>query len=517
MRAPATSQPSLWADTPPAALAAHPTESAYWRGSLASRARSRDEQKQLGQFMTPAPIARFMAGRLVATRDWAGRTVRLLDPAAGSGVLAAALVEAVVSAGARPSRIELLMCELDATVLPLLETCAAELAALCARHEIAFECRIQSGDFLQSAFARSGESTIDAVIANPPYFKLAGHDERARAFAHAVHGQPNIYALFMASCASLLRPGGGFAFITPRSWTNGAYFRALRIHLLARLSVDGLHLFDSRQAHFQADAVLQEAVIAWATAGKPQSTIGVSTSAGASDLNDAKVQTWPAQSVLGAAPEHMLAIPDARTAQSLVGLHLRLADLGLKVSTGAVVGFRAAAHLRSRSGPTTLPMLWMPHVQSMRIEWPRQHRAEHIDSNENSAWMLLPNRPMVVLRRFSPKEDARRITAAPYLGHLPGSHVGLENHLNVIHPAAGRLSCDAARGLAAYLNSRPVDDHLRSLLGSTQVNAIELRNLPVPSLAVLESIGGAMPVTASVDDAVAAGLAAGTEPSVRHA
>ena len=355
------------------------------------------------------------------------------------------------------------------------------------------------------------------MIANPPYLKLAGHDQRARAFAHAVHGQPNIYALFMASCASLLRPGGAFGFITPRSWTNGAYFRALRTHLFARLALDGLHLFDSRQAHFQADAVLQEALITWATAGKPQATIGVSTSAGASDLNDSKVYSWPAHRVLGDAPEQMVAIPDAQTAHGLGSLHLRLQDLGLKVSTGAVVGFRAAAHLRRQSGPTTQPMLWMPHVRSMRIEWPRQHRAEHIEHNDNSAWMLLPNQPMVLLRRFSPKEDARRITAAPYLGQLPGSHIGLENHLNVIHPVAGHLSCAAARGLAAYLNSRPVDNHLRSVLGSTQVNAIELRNLPVPDRTALDAIGCAVAAGAPVDDAVAAWMAAGIEPSARHA
>ena len=369
---PATPQLSLWADATPLAPAGHPTESAYWRGSLASRARSRDEQNQLGQFMTPAPIARFMAQRLVAERHWAGRTVRLLDPAAGSGVLGAALVEAAVSSSARPSRIELLLCEIDASLLPLLEICAAELASLCARHGVEFECLIQGGDFLASALALSGKPTLDAVIANPPYFKLAGHDERARAFAHAVHGQPNIYALFMASCASLLRPGGAFGFITPRSWTNGAYFRALRTHLFARLALDGLHLFDSRQAHFQADAVLQEALITWATAGKPQATIGVSTSAGASDLNDAKVYSWPAHRVLGDAPEQMVAIPDAQAAHGhgygLGSLHLRLQDLGLRVSTGAVVGFRAAAHLRRQSGPTTQPMLWMPHVRSMRIE-----------------------------------------------------------------------------------------------------------------------------------------------------
>lgn len=517
MRQPATPQMSLWADATALAPAGHPTESAYWRGSLASRARSRDEQKQLGQFMTPAPIARFMAARFVADRDWAGRTVRLLDPAAGSGVLGAALVEAAVSSSARPSRIELLLCEIDAAMLPLLEICAAELASFCARHGVEFECLIQGGDFLASALARSGKPTLDAVIANPPYFKLAGRDERARAFAHVVHGQPNIYALFMASCASLLRPGGAFGFITPRSWTNGAYFRALRIHLLARLALDGLHLFDSRQAHFQADDVLQEALITWGTAAKPQSTISISTSAGASDLNSSKLTSWPAHLVIGAVPEQMVAIPDAKAAHSLGGLQLRLHSLGLKVSTGAVVGFRAAAHLRGQSGPTTRPMLWMPHVRSMRIEWPRQHRAEHIEHNDDSAWMLLPNQPMVLLRRFSPKEDARRITAAPCLGQLPGSHIGLENHLNVIHAGAGHMKSDTARGLAAYLNSRPVDDHLRSVLGSTQVNAIELRNLPVPDRAALDVIGCAVAAGVPADDAVAAWTAATIEPSARHA
>ena len=496
-------QLSLWADAADAAHAAHPTESAYWRGSLASRSRPRDEQKRLGQFITPAPIARFIAERMLAGRDWGGRSVRLLDPAAGSGVLAAALVEAATASLSPPARIELLMCELDPAMRSPLGTCAAELEALCAKQGVEFACQIQGGDFLQSAFARSGEPSIDAVIANPPYFKLAGRDERALAFAHAVHGQPNIYALFMASCASLLREGGAFAFITPRSWTNGAYFRALRAHLFERLALDGLHLFDSREAHFQADAVLQEALITWATAGTSQQAIAVSSSQGASDLAAVKPPLWPVARVVGEAPDRRVSIPDPRLAQRLAGLTQRLSDLGLKVSTGAVVGFRAAAHLRGQCHSTTVPMLWMPHVRAMRVEWPRQHRAEHIAHNQDSAWMLLPNRPMVLMRRFSPKEDARRITAAPYVGDLPGSHIGLENHLNVVHPLSGRLSVNAARGLAAYLNSKPVDDHLRGQLGSTQVNAIELRNLPVPDLATLEAIGCALANGVELESAVA--------------
>lgn len=61
MRDAATPQLSLWADATPPTLAGHPTESTYWRGSLARRARSCNAQIQLGQFMTPAPNARFMA------------------------------------------------------------------------------------------------------------------------------------------------------------------------------------------------------------------------------------------------------------------------------------------------------------------------------------------------------------------------------------------------------------------------------------------------------------------------
>lgn len=511
-------QLKLWVDSSPDVAAAHPTESAYWRGSLASRSRPREEQKRLGQFMTPAPIARFIAQRMLAGRDWGGRSVRLLDPAAGSGVLAAALVEAVTASHLPPARIELLMCELDAAMLPHLTVCAAELEAYCANHGVEFAYQIRVGDFLQSTLARSGEPSIDAVISNPPYFKLAGRDERALAFAHAVHGQPNIYALFMASCASLLREGGAFAFITPRSWTNGAYFRALRVHLFGRLALDGLHLFDSRQAHFQADAVLQEALISWATAGAAQQAIAVSSSAGASDLAAVEPALWPVAQVVGAAPDRSVSIPDPRRTQSLASMTLRLSDLGLKVSTGAVVGFRASAHLRAQRDATTVPMLWMPHVRAMQVQWPRQHRAEHIAHNPDSAWMLLPNQPMVLLRRFSPKEDRRRITAAPYLGDLSDSHIGLENHLNVLHPLSGRLSVDAVRGLAAYLNSKPVDDHLRGQLGSTQVNAIELRNLPVPDLSTLEAMGRALVNGIELEDAVAGACwPARAARSTRHA
>ena len=159
-------------------------------------------------------------------------------------------------------------------------------------------------------------------------------------------------------------------------------------------------------------------------------------------------------------------------------------------------------------------MLWMPHVQRSRIEWPRGHRSEHIERSLPMEWMLLANEPLVVLRRFSPKEDQRRVTAAAYVGQLPGELIGLENHLNVIRGATRPLSGEVAQGLAAWLNSEIVDVHLRQRLGSTQVNAVELRSLPVPDLSVLGSLGRALgqhPTLEAIDRHVEALWLAGAD------
>lgn len=510
-------QQALWLSPDSSPVGAHPTEAAYWRGSQASRDQSREAQRRLGQFMTPAPIARFIARGMVEGRTWRDGTMRALDPAAGSGVLAAALVEAVLALDHRPRRIELLLCEIDERMRPLLAQCADELEALCAGRNVELDAHIVDGDFLLSPIALAHEAVADAVIANPPYFKLARRDARCLAHPQAVHGQPNIYSLFMAVCARLLRAGGAFGFITPRSWTNGLYFRAARTQLRASLAIDGLHLFDSRQAHFERDSVLQEALITWGTAGRAQGDVRFSCSHGAHDLEQIQTFSYPAVNMLGREAASPIVLPAGAMHPDLSRWSLRLADLGLRVVTGPVVGFRASRHLRSSAETNTVPLLWMQHVRRMSVMWPRGHRAEHIEHNPASAWMLLPNEPCVLLRRFSPKEDVRRVCAAAYVGDLPAALIGCENHLNVIRGGERPLSRLAALGLAAYLNSSTVDGYLRQRLGSTQVNAIELRELPLPDLTTLQALGQSLPDPLTLDDVDAAVAAACNHAAAPHA
>ena len=51
------------------------------------------------------------------------------------------------------------------------------------------------------------------------------------------------------------------------------------------------------------------------------------------------------------------------------------------------------------------------------------------------------------------------------------------------------MSAKEVTGLAAFLNSRGVSDYFQAVSGHTQVNASDLRLLPLPSIAELEEIG----------------------------
>jgi adenine-specific DNA-methyltransferase len=475
---------------------------------------TREEQREAGQFMTPAPIARFMAERLVAGLD--RRAVSVLEPSAGAGVLAAAVIEALLAIPGRPVEyIELLLVEQDYRLLPALNELASRATELCQQQGVELVVRVECRDFLLSELAVTGQP-IDGllVIANPPFLKLNKNDPRALAHGYAVWGQPNIYSLFMAACARLVPPGGRWCFITPRSWMAGAYFKAARQSMLRSLTLDSIHAFDSRRESFEEDAVLQETVITWAT-GRGEADVGVNLmltrSQGTSDLGQAEVQALPMARVLSTDGDSMLSLP-AHGHDPFEGWTATLATYGLKVSTGPVVAFRATAFIREQAEQGTVPLLWLQHVGQQRIDWPIKKKREHIRATAESAWMLVPNTPMVLMRRFSPKEDERRVTCAAYgcgLDRLPGDVIGLENHLNFIYRPGGTMSPYEARGLSAFLASRLVDAHFRALAGSTQVNATELRQLPLPPLATLEAIGAALsarPTLAECDRAVEAAL-----------
>ena len=468
------------------------------------------QRKAQGLFLTPRQVADLMGGRIEAR----GPTFRVLDPAAGAGILCCAAVEALAARRPNPDLIELVVYEVDGDLIEPLGAVLDYLVGWCReRHDATVRVRIEAKDFILAnadAVKPSGLFPVhpqgrqfDAVIANPPYFKISKSDPRAVAVSDVVHGQPNIYALFMAVGAALLRASGDFVFITPRSFASGPYFRRFRTVFFDMIQPTWVHVFGSRRDTFRRDEVLQENVILsgirqdrWHK-NSTRARLTISSSIGVADIAEAESRELPTGAVLNlASVDKILRLPICDADDDALALvdswPTDLHGLGLNISTGPVVPFRATGFVTSKGNvpATHAPLLWMNHVCAMRTTWPLdKHKPEYIE-RAGAETLLVPNRNYVLLRRFSAKEEARRLTAAPWIAaDLPIPDVGLENHLNYVHRPGGTLSEDEAWGLAALYNSRLLDIWFRTFNGNTQVSATELRAMPLPAHETIVLLG----------------------------
>ena len=188
-------------------------------------------------------------------------------------------------------------------------------------------------------------------------------------------------------------------------------------------------------------------------------------------------------------------VPDeigTRFAERVNGLAATLDDLGTQVSTGRVVDFRAKEALAFEGNGRTVPLIYPVHFENGYVVWPKPgKKPNYLAIAPNTESLLVPAGTYVLVKRFSAKEEKRRVTAAVCdPARLPGDDYGFENHLNYFHRRGNGLPIVFAKGLAAYLNSTLVDAYFRQFSGHTQVNATDLRSLKYPDLATLNQIGG---------------------------
>jgi adenine-specific DNA-methyltransferase len=461
-------------------------------------------RKAKGQIFTPPAISAFMASLFSAFR----RRLRVLDAGAGVGILSAALCQRLI--GLRPPRtLELHLFETDPALLPLIEAnmnhCRRELE----REGHVMSYTIHAKDFLLATARSACQAGLfeedldlgefDLAIMNPPYFKVGGDSPYARKMADVVHGQPNVYALFLAKAAEMLRANGELVAITPRSFCNGLYFRGFRRWFFERMSLRRIHLFESRTHAFQEAKILQESLITLSRRlGRQARTTSVSTSFGRDLAANLDVQTLPAERVLDDTCGDMVVRIPASADDALV-LDItrswpdRFAGLGLRISTGPVVLFRATRFLLEEpNGQEFAPLLSVHNVRPFRIVWPlrKNNKPAAVLVCPDSLRLLVPARNYVLLRRFSAKEERRRLIASLFLrSSTERPYVALENHLNYVYHAKRELTMDETYGLTALFNSALFDRYFRAISGNTQVNATEIRTMKFPDLGAVAAIG----------------------------
>lgn len=434
--------------------------------------------------MTPAKVAKYMAEEVAELHN--NPVVRILEPSAGMGILLSSIVYQLINLRDKPQRIEIVAYELDPRMSVHLVSVVQELATIAKEHGIKFDSTVKIEDFLLADITEK----FDVVIANPPFFKIRKDDERAVKHAYAVHGQPNIYGLFMAVCAGVMSEDSVFCFLTPRSWTSGTYFSRVREHVLKNLQIRLIHLFDGRKSTFKDDEVQQEMMITWARpkAGVQENLL-LCTSRGIEDLNRKAQRSIGLADIFTDPTTSSISLPLLGKTVNLNEFADTISTIGLRASTGKVVPFRAKTSILKRSSKNSVPLFWMHHVKPLMVSWPIASKKQHIRADETSKKLLIPNDNYVLIRRFSPRDGENWVTAAPLFKLPEFLFVGIENHLNYIRRIDGHLSKHETAGLAAYLNSTFVKNYLCARMGHTQINASDLNNLPVPSMRQIARIG----------------------------
>lgn len=345
----------------------------------------------------------------------------------------------------------------------------------------------------------------DIAISNPPYFKLQKSDERASAVNLVVHGQPNIYSIFLYLAATLLENGGQVIFIVPRSFTSGFYFKLFREKFFSQIQLNHIHLFGSRRVAFSRYEVLQENVI---VSGKlrrqngHRSMLAVSFSEGLQDLQHTRATEFYSDELLDMnSRQKILYLPLNKNEAEIIRLFKswkgNLNKYNIQVSTGPVVAFRAKKYIctHPQNEISFAPLFWLHNIYKMKISWPlnKDGKGEYIQIGTPSIPLLIPNKNYIFLRRFSAKDDRSRLIAAPYYFNASNSDlIGVENHLNYIYRPNGHLEKNEMLGLAALLNSTLFDTYFRTFNGNINVSATEIRGIPLPPIETIKGIGDAL-------------------------
>jgi len=385
-------------------------------------ARPPGDRKRLGQFFTPRAVRQRLLDHVALAAG-----MRVLDPGAGTG-------EFLLDALERQPGLHVEGWDID-----------PELVRVC-REEHGLR-----GVHVHDALAGPSRPQFDVVIGNPPYYEVRGRADLTARFADVVSGRPNVFAMFFQAALASLVQGGRLAFVVPPSMNNGAYFAALRAHVLEHASIEHLEVLD--------DPLLFD--------GARQSVMLIVLRKRPGD------DRFVHRVDLGRARPTPIFVPDPARLKALLAGSRRLIDLGYVAKTGRCVWNQRRGDLRTSAVPGAVALIRPHHIVDRRIVLDAPSRTPR------PSYVIEPSPdvgPAIAVNRVVGTVGAARIRA----GLIPEgmAFVG-ENHVNIVQRDAG-----APRGAVAPIEhvldglcaARAVEA-VRLLTGNTQLSATELTYL----------------------------------------
>jgi len=454
------------------------------------------QRKLRGQFYTGSAVSNFMASWIQNSNQ---KHLRLLDAGAGTGILTVSSALHCLSKGCLS--VHATLYESDAECMEYLEEAMVLVQDIFTVHQASFSFEIHHKDFIVARPDKDKTlKPFDIAVINPPYFKYKVKESPyGKCLSDLYSGDPNIYASFLAVTLACLRSGGEMIAITPRSFTNGLYFKGFRAYLLAQSTLHRIHVFKRRDKVFQkrSSSVLQENVICQFIKGSTSREVAITSSDCDALMNAVNSDKYPTSLIIDPSNDHqMIRVPETdeeasvlKQAESLQGT---FEQSGYYISTGRVVEHRARKYVVEPSVTESSVPLYRPHnVTALKARWTGSHKKDvSFRLDNNCEKYILENQTYVLLKRFSSKDEKRRLVSGVYSAEDHNcEYVCFGNKVNYLGVQGETITDDEAYGLAAVLNSRFMDKYFRCISGNTQVNATEIRVMRFPSRDQVKQIG----------------------------
>ena len=465
------------------------------------RAKSKSDNVRLSRFFTKKETAILMAAMPALDPEKAAYTI--LDPGAGTGILSAALVERICKSCPACKQIFLTCYETDPDFAAMLRDNLERIRKK-ARHD--YDVRLYATVFEENYITESQnhytvtlfdtvEDKFDLVICNPPTAMVDKWTSEAIRAGGVTQVKINAAYLFAKLAARHLEDGGKLVIMLPTTVASASALSAYRREMADLLSLERIHLFVGKQKNDKRAVPLKKSIILAYGKGERPEKITVSTSTDWGKPAATTVLPPLDYDFIVDKADGSLTLPksvgDTRIVQYISAFPETLESLGLKMSTGLVIDSRCDDMLRAAPERGCAPLIRPAAIKGGQIKFPTTVGKQYV-STENSA-IVQKNKNLVIVKRVPAGSDERFVNAAVYLAsQLPEfRQISTHNKINFIDTKDkdGEMSQRLAFGLFALLNSTIYDRYLSIISKSKQINAKEMRTLPLPPRGLIENIG----------------------------
>ena len=445
----------------------------------ASNSLTQREKREFAAYYTPRSLSEHM----VTVADFKGG--KLGDKGAGAGVLSAsAAAKHILSNSKVPCFIS--ANEIQPAIQQFLKKTLNSVAQQAKALNKTFDYEI-NGDFLEMAdTALSNEcGDYDSLIINPPYFKIAAKsDINTLIFNKLGFRLPNIYSVFILLSLRILKKNGSLTALVPRSFFNGAYHKPFRNFIRQNFSIDSVTRYRSRSNLFKGDNVLQENVIIKFSKRKQAELISIFT---CDEPNKpAEHNMLLPASLLLDNEEGIFVLPadheELSAFQRVRQLPFSLSDLGVSFSTGKLIAYKQKEFFTDEEGAMFVEAKNIDTSTShyKRRNNPRSH-GDAVTINTKTKMSLIDAQNVILIKRISSNSDTKRMHCTVLKeSDCNTKKLAIANSLQYIY-GPSIADENVALRLNEFLTSPDVENAIRAINGTTQINSGDVNMLRFPS------------------------------------